>query len=180
MTTTKQLAEKLLELRSASYFGKGVEFKITGTGDPLEETQEFIFLCSSHITELCTAYLKLEEENEKLLGAKLAYYMMPDRLRIGKTTRAIIDMVQQMRPNSEIKVTTPDVEKLESDLEKQKKINSKLEKQLEVCKANYKQLATSCEWYADKGTEQERHHFLKVEAIGNYESDMQELEKVEG
>lgn len=55
----------------------------------------------------------LEKENEKLKGAKLAYYMMPDRLRLGKTTGLITDMIQQMRPNSEIKVTCPDVEQLE-------------------------------------------------------------------
>jgi hypothetical protein len=33
---------------------------------------------------------------------------------------------------------------------------------------NFKELVESCEWYADKGTDQERHHFLAVEARGNF------------
>lgn len=53
-----------------------------------------------------------------------------------------------------------------------------LEARLEKCKEQYKALANSCAWYADKGTEQERHHFLKVEALGDYDTDMEELEQI--
>lgn len=50
----------------------------------------------------------------------------------------------------------------------------KLDKSFEC----YKKLADSCEWYADKGTEQERHHFLKVEALGNYNLDFDYINSI--
>jgi len=41
-------------------------------------------------------------------------------------------------------------------------------KALELAKDKLADLAKNCEWYADYGTEQERHHFLKVEAVANF------------
>ena len=38
----------------------------------------------------------------------------------------------------------------------------------ERLKAEFECLVSNCEWYADKGTDQERHHFLAVEARGNF------------
>jgi predicted RNase H-like nuclease (RuvC/YqgF family) len=166
MTTTKQLAEKLLELIKTEKEQGQIAYHSMNHWDAIHALQDFV---SDNCIKLCTAYLKLEEENEKLLGAKLAYYMVPTRHMIGKTTRLITDMIQQMRPNSEIKVTTPDVEKLESDLEQQKKINSKLEKQLEVCK----QQRDGIYRLLDKPL---RYKFESC----TIESLNQELEKVEG
>ena len=45
---------------------------------------------------------------------------------------------------------------------------AKAKVEIDILRESFKQLADSCEWYADKGTEQERHHFLKVEAKGSY------------
>jgi hypothetical protein len=161
MTTTKQLAERLLEARGKATQGTWEWFKedyydgmpLTSrkwdkgylkydnahsseqAGKDADNTMEFVALAANHIAELCARLIELEDNGLKVYGRKIEV--------LNKTI-------------------------------------AKLEKQLEVCKANYKQLADACEWYTDKGTEQERHHFLKVEALGNYETDMQELEKVEG
>jgi hypothetical protein len=35
-------------------------------------------------------------------------------------------------------------------------------------RAEFLLLVDTCEWYANNGTEQERHHFLAVEARGNF------------
>lgn len=41
----------------------------------------------------------------------------------------------------------------------------------------FNELIKACEWYANNGTEQERHHFLAVEARGNFGQAIQEYEK---
>ena len=53
MTTTKQLAEKLLELHKLANIELGED-----------AANAFNQLCSDHIHELCTAYLKLEKQLE--------------------------------------------------------------------------------------------------------------------
>lgn len=46
--------------------------------------------------------------------------------------------------------------------------NTLLRQQIETIVTHFKDLVRDCKWYADKGTDQERHHFLKVETQGNY------------
>lgn len=55
-----------------------------------------------------------------------------------------------------------------------------VKRQLEVCKEHFSDLVRDCKWYADNGLEQERHHFLMVEAQGNYlDLAENELEKIQ-
>jgi len=57
--------------------------------------------------------------------------------------------------------------------------HEKYVKALKVCRQSFADLVRDCKWYAEgNGTEQERHHFLAVEAQGNY-LDLAEAE-IEG
>lgn len=69
---------------------------------------------------------RLQGKLDKYEKSSLAYYMLPHRSRLGKTTRLIADMVLQLAPKSEIKVTCPEVEALEKKL-------AIAEKKLEKC-----------------------------------------------
>ncbi len=89
----------------------------------------------SVLDQLSEANETIEKLREQILGAKLAFYMMPTANLFGKTTRMIADMITQMRPNSEIKVTCPDVEKLESELQSLKAENELLIKELKWAEA---------------------------------------------
>lgn len=61
-----------------------------------------------------------------------------------------------------------DVQHLENMYIAMRNANDKNMKEKHRAQEALETLAKSCEWYADKGTDQERHHFLKVEAMSIY------------
>lgn len=63
-----------------------------------------------------------------------------------------------------------EINKLQSDLAAAKEKFEKL-------KLHTGDIARACQWFADKGTEQERHHFLMVEVLGNYQIFLEQLDK---
>lgn len=67
-------------------------------------------------------------------------------------------------------VDVPSYDKLQSDLAAAKDKFEKLKQHTE-------EIAKSCQWYADSGTDQERHHFLMVEVLGNYQTFLEQLDK---
>lgn len=60
------------------------------------------------------------------------------------------------------------IRKQEQDLKQAREEIEVLKAKLNKTIEHFKDLVKDCQWYADKGTEQERHHFLMVETQGNY------------
>ena len=90
MTTTKQLAEKLLEARGKATQG-------TWDSSPASDewkankanNAEFCRLAANHITELCTAYLKLEAEVERLNNKYDFQLLVKRNAKLAKTEKQL-------------------------------------------------------------------------------------------
>lgn len=102
----------------------------------LKQARQFIEAECKRCDENEAENAQLKRENEELKAPKLAFYMMRSQ-GFGKTSTAIRDMLLRLTEGSTIKITCPDVEKLESQLKEAVEVIEKLLNKTEIYQSIY-------------------------------------------